>query len=329
MINGEDIYIKGQISSKLNYAINTYLIRALSLSDHKYKLIKVKAKKLNNQPLANIKAAATGISCGVDSLSTISTHIDLDNEFRIQYLTFFRAGAHGEYGGNLSKQIFERGLQHATQFANENNLPIIVIESNIMEVLQINFQSLHTLIHLSCILNLQKLISIYFYASSFRFDYYQLDGFNSSWDILILDLLETETIDFYSSASQYTRFERTEVVSNYKPSFKYLDVCLDPMNAILINCSKCEKCVRTLISLEMIGKIDEYKNVFDLQTYYSKKDQFIGALLISKNLNQTNQEIYLKLKKNSLIRSKHYFIATFTLFSNKWKQIKVKIKNLI
>ncbi len=322
MMNEEDIYVEGQVSTKLFYTINTYLIRALNLSDKKYKIIKVEAEKLNDQSFTTHKAAATGISCGVDSLSTIATHINLENDYRIKYLTYFKAGAHGVYGGTIANQIFERGLQHATAFANENNLPIIVVESNIMDVLKINFQSLHTLIHLSCILNLQKLVSIYYYASSFRFDYYELDGFNSSWDILILDLIETESLNFYSSASQYTRFERTEIVANYEPSYKFLDVCLEPINASLINCSKCEKCVRTLLSLEMIGKIDNYKNIFDLQTYYANKDQYIGELLINKNLNQTNKEIYFKLKQNDLIKIKHYILLISLFFSIKIKFLK-------
>lgn len=330
MINNEDIYVKGQMSSKLNYAINHYLIKAIRLSDDKYSIIRVKADKLTNHSFSNTRIAATGISCGIDSLATIADHEFEKNDFDLKYLTYLKSGAHGVFGGELSNRLFDKGYQHALNFSKELSLPIIVIESNIMDILKINFQSLHTIIHLSCVLNLQKLINTYYYASSFRYDFYELGGFNSSWDILILKLLETESTSFYSSASQYTRFERTELVSNYEPSYNYLNVCINQLEADKkINCSQCEKCIRTLISLEILNKIHNYEKVFDLKVYYANKDIFISELLCNKELNQTNKELYLKLKKEREIKIKHYIKSYLFRLKKKYIKYKKKIKSFL
>ena len=326
MKNGEDIYLKGTMSSRLYYALTTYLIRAIDLAYSDYQSIKIFPDNLSDKVFNTKNISVTGVSCGVDSFSTIATHLDLGNSFDLKYLTFFNAGSHGEFDGELAKEVCQKRLSNAKAYANSVNLSLIEIESNVMDVLEVNFQSLHTLIHLSCVLNLQKLIRTYYYASSFRFDFYTIYGINSSWDILILNLLETESNNFYSSVSQFTRFERTEIISKYEPSYKYLDVCTAPHIADKINCSKCEKCLRTQVSLELIGKLYRYKDVFNLKVYEQYKDKYIAGLVSKKNLNQINQELYLKLNSNGEIELKHYFMSTISLLRNKFYNLKRLLK---
>ncbi|KAA5822441.1 hypothetical protein FPF71_14955 [Algibacter amylolyticus] len=331
MKNNENISVKGQISARLHYTLNTYLIRALNLTDNTYNIINIEAERLNVNQLSNKEGfnVATGISCGIDSFSTIATHGELEkNEYAVNYLTYFKAGSHGIYGGEISNKIFEKGIDNAKKFAKEMNLPIIIIESNIGEIINIGFQKLHSILQLSCVLNIQKGISTYYYASAFRYDYFDISNEDTSgWDIILIQYLQTESLSFFSSVVQFTRLERTKLVANYKPSYNYLDVCLDSFNAKTLNCSKCEKCVRTMLSLELLGKIENYKNVFDLSVYKGVRDNFIGRLLLSKNLNQINQEIYLKLKLNNQIKFKHYVIAINICIFSKFNRFKKNIKN--
>ena len=41
------------------------------------------------------------------------------------------------------------------------------------------------------------------------------------------------------------------------------------------NCGRCLKCLRTLLALDILGKIDAYKDVFDLDEDYKRKDNYI------------------------------------------------------
>lgn len=47
---------------------------------------------------------------------------------------------------------------------------------------------------------------------------------------------------------------------------KHLNVCIVPENGVH-NCSCCSKCMRTLMPLEAMGKLDEFSEVFDLDVY--------------------------------------------------------------
>ena len=64
-----------------------------------------------------------------------------------------------------------------------------------------------------------------------------------------------------------TRMTKLKKVVDYVPSYRYLNVCLKDGD----NCGVCEKCVRTLLGLDALGKLDEYNQVFDTQ-YYKQND---------------------------------------------------------
>ena len=330
MLNNEDIYVKGQLSARLNYTLNNYLIKALNYSNPDFNEIKIIPDAINYENINIEKSAATGLSCGIDSISTITSHLNLKKNYKLNYLTYFNAGSHGFFGGEKSNQIYYKRLANIELFAKDIGLPLVKIDTNLLDVLNVSFQSIHSIIHASCVLNLQKMFNTYYYASAFRFDYFKFDkNDTSSWDTLILNMLSTESTSFFSSMSQYSRFERTKLISNNNISYKYLDVCTNTLNATKLNCSKCEKCLRTLLSLEMIGKLNEYNEIFDLQLYKSKRDNYIGALINKKDYNQINEEIYLNLKQRSLIKTKHYLISMKENINQNIKKFKSILKPVI
>ena len=49
---------------------------------------------------------------------------------------------------------------------------------------------------------------------------------------------------------------------------KYLHVC----NKDKTNCSKCSKCRRTMLALDFLGKLSDYREVFNLYYYYKHKN---------------------------------------------------------
>jgi hypothetical protein len=75
-----------------------------------------------------------------------------------------------------------------------------------------------------------------------------------------------------------TRVEKTELVSAYEPSYRHLNVCVDP-DYEGSNCSVCFKCRRTLLTLEMLGVVDKYSRVFDLKKYRSIRNGYLVETL--------------------------------------------------
>jgi len=309
MKRGEDLYIKGKISAKLFYNITTYLIPALKLSNNEFKFIKIIPDQLNDKNLNIYRATATGASCGIDSTATIIDHLDLDN-YSLNYLTYLNAGSHGQWNGEIAQKTYVNRLKKIREFSSKLELPLIEITTNIGEILGHDFQKAHSLRNLSCVLNLQTLFKTYYYASAYRFDFFKLDqNDTSSWDILITRFISTESLDFVSSMSQLNRIDRTKKVSEFKLAFDFLDVCTSPDLKGKINCSQCDKCMRTQLTLDLIGKLNDFDSVFYKEKYYKIKNKFLGKVIATRKNNQINLELYANLVQNKKINLNHYLYA--------------------
>src|SRR5882762_76870 len=75
MAQGEDVYINCPVSEKLYYNLSNYLIPALSLANPKLRPVKIVPIKLEHTSINAGNAVGTGFSGGVDSFSTIYSHL--------------------------------------------------------------------------------------------------------------------------------------------------------------------------------------------------------------------------------------------------------------
>lgn len=124
---------------------------------------------------------------------------------------------------------------------------------------------------------LQKFFSIYYYSSvGYKFSTLDLkdnDLHDSAYyDMFSLYMFSNDNLKLYSSCSTMSRLEKTKVVANYEPSYKYLDVCgLHPYS-----CMKCSKCIRTMFAFHILGKLDKYANTFDVNYFYSNYHMYLA-----------------------------------------------------
>lgn len=273
MKNGENIDIRGKVSTRLYYQIRHYVIPALNLANDEWEKIDIIANDLCDANYSLDSIAATGIFCGVDSFSTIYDHINEANAHTIDYLTFFNVGSHGDFNSKQASELFNNRMNLVKPYVKTTSKRLISIDSNLSELLMMNHQQTYTIRAVSCILNLQKLFRYYYYAATHRFDYYEItDKDMAYYEILLLSMLSTESTTFFSAVSQFTRVERTELITKYDSSFEFLNVCVSPENSMDgSNCSICYKCMRTQLTLDILGKLDLYDKVFDLEKYRAKK----------------------------------------------------------
>ena len=329
--NGCDLKIHAKVSEKLVYNLKHSLIPALCFANKGFHPIQIIASEVSSEDINNTNATGTGMSCGVDSFATYFQHMEENGSFNIDYLTYFNVGSHGDFGGDKSRNIFTDRLKHAVDFAKEVDLPLLYIDSNLSEVLRLNFQSTHTLRSLSCILHLQKLFKRYYYSSTYRYDHFKMSGKDTAYyDLLILPLLSTESTTFYSSLIDMTRVERTTFITDFSSTYKLLDVCTQPWEGIKLNCSKCHKCLRTLLTLDLIGELENYQEVFDLDVYGKHKEKFIGEVIATKRQDIFNKEIFDLLKKNKKIGLPQYqnvynYLTTRAI-NNLKKEVKSRLR---
>ncbi|SDS01503.1 hypothetical protein [Gramella sp. MAR_2010_147] len=318
---GHDLKLKGPISARLFYSLNHYLLDAFCLVNPNYKRIKIIPSSLCTSDFNVANTAGTGLSCGIDSFATYFDHKDEVSPYLIEYFTFFNVGSHGDNGGDKARKIFNERFNNVSQFAEKVNREVITVDSNLSEILKMKFQETYNLRTISCALLLQKLFKNYYYSSGTRFDHFAFNNKEiADLDMLIIPNLSTESTSFFVSALKYSRIERTKLISEFPQTFEHLDVCTHPYieGRDEINCSECYKCQRTMLTLEILGKLEFYAKVFDLNKFRKNKKKYIGWLLskkkkltldrelirVIKEMNQIDSEIYFYMIKNILYRQK-------------------------
>ncbi len=298
MKHGEDISIEAPISERLYYTLSRHFVKALSdlfPGSHKIQI----HCEIDSDHLENAGGVGTGLSCGIDSFCTVIEHTDnaCPPDYRLTHLTFFNVGASGDYGGEYARELFHQRIEAVRPCANELDLPLVTLDSNISEILNMNFVPTHTYRNVAGVLALQKLFKTYYYSSSdtlleFKFSW----PASGCYDIYSLDMLSTNDTKFYSSGEVYSRVEKTEIVATSPLSYRYLNVCV----AEETNCSRCHKCQRTMVALDIIGKLDKYKFVFDIEYYRNNRNKYFGKMLGGRKKDHYKMELYESAKSHGI-----------------------------
>ncbi len=329
MQNNEDIYIEGKMSEILYYNLNNYYIKLLSLSLSNLNEIKIFPKELDNGKSYYCKqAVGTGFSGGVDSFSTICQHMleDTPESYKITHFLFANVGSHGEFEPEKAKNLFNERYDLLKNYPEETGRNFIKLDSNLSEILNMKFTHTHTVRNASSALLMQKLFSKYYYSSGYKIDETKVqlvdkvsNGSIAYSDAIAQKYLCTETFSFISTSLQLDRVERTKLISNYEPTYKYLNTCVKDGT----NCSTCFKCCRTIFTLQLLNKFDKYKDIFNLETFNTKKNLFLASVISDKN-SIYNREI-LQLTKDTGYKFPFYlyilamYLWIFEKFKNSLK----------
>lgn len=293
---GEDIYVKGKVSEKLYYNLTNYYMDIIISVIPDFKKIKIIAENFTDGNDFKSKGKViTGFSAGIDSFCTIYDHSreDTPEGYKITHLLFNNVGSHGAFDSERAEELFKLRYSLIEGFSKDSNLDFIKINSNISELLKMKFNQTHVPRNISAVLMLQKLVGKYYYASGYRYqDTYVGKAENMAYsDPFSIHLLSTEHLDCISSGCQHSRVEKTRRVSHIPSSKKWLNVCVSPSHEGG-NCSACLKCGRTLLTLEILGEIDSYKNVFDLEKWNWAKNWYVPQVVLNrKNKDPLVEEI--------------------------------------
>lgn len=347
MFSGQNIIVNAPISEMLFYQIENNVTYTFSKVFEKG-IIKVKPESTIN-PIFNPTAVATGFSGGVDSFATALQHIyDVPNELKLSHLTLFNVGSYGnDY--EKSQDIFLDDLKRATEFSKSLKIPLVTIASNLNFFYNdkkqkiYNFSPRSTICLISAVLSLQKLFKHYFIASTGTIEEIKLnkhDQYYYEW--LITSFLSNTNSKIYIANGNFNRVEKTKYIVDNHLAIDGLYVCAaDIYNEkhntnfkkdSSPNCSECIKCQRTLITLDLLGKLDQFAERFDLNKYQKYKDSLFINVLANYKKDHFLKEIYnLVIETNYNIPIKYKIGAVLYQFRNKLAQIKIirKIYRLI
>jgi len=323
----EDITVECAMSEKLYYnLINSILFILSKIYGNK---INIHAEKLIN-PQYGGSGVGCGCSLGVDSLAAIFKHTpsSFNNEYeiasdsyRITHLTYFNVGAMGSANLEKAKESFEKDLQLVKSFAKIIGLPVVTLESNFALLYQdFNFDSSGDIRNFSAMLSLQKLFGKYLYGSSFPISDFKYDIEQTGYyESLLAPMLSTESTEIIIANPDMSRIDKTKFIVNNPLTQKYLYVCWKetiankwPNSEVAkikdkkLNCSHCDKCKRTLLAIDLLGKLPLYNESFDIPYWNSVKDQYIARVIVNRGNNVFYEELY------QLMQEKNYK-ATFNV----------------
>jgi len=316
LLKGLDIDSKIPISTSIYYSLINHYIPTLTNLNKNYKPIIYSGDYICDIVNSG-NAIATGMSRGVDSFTSFSLNYynDVPEIYKINTLTFFDIGSsQSSLTGKFSKKeiiefknrdiiksikkIEEERFNGASKVARElGGLPIIRISSNIQEVQNIKHKYVHSLRSISAVLSMQKYFKIYYFASTVDINATKIDHTDPSYyDLLTLNLFSTKATRFIQGDIAYSRLKKTDIISNIEISYNNLNVCWRDA----YNCGRCNKCIRTLVTLDFLNKLENYKNVFDINQYYKNRERNIAHVFINRKNDIFYKEIYWFYKKNKI-----------------------------
>lgn len=293
MSRGDDLIVEGSMSSRLYHNLVWFFIPMMAKAFPQYEPVKIIHSGLLNNCLKG-DGAATGFSGGVDSFAAIIQHLihEESPDYKITHFLFHHVGAHGHSNPEHARQLFRQRFKEVQGYSQEVGIPLVPVDSNLVEILPIDFLRMFMTLNASVLLILQNKFARYFYASS---EQYADCGVNKSdiigrFDPFAFHLLSTESLACISTGGQLSRVEKTALVSSYEPTYRYLNVCID-IHSHGKNCSVCSKCCRTLLTLELQGTIHLYEHIFDLDAYRKQRQNYIRNVVMKSGPGDIDYEV--------------------------------------
>lgn len=309
MITGSDIESVSPLSERMVFLITTHLIPALCTDESGYRKINIYGPT-TNKPYKNIGGIGTGMSCGVDSIYTLNKYRqkDIPSQFRLTHLTYYNMGAIFHPNRSEKKKytlkdfyettdrMSEEKRENAKMVADKENLSFIYVKSNLDSDYYRGAYG-HTGVYRNCAMTLalQGLFSIYYCSSggSNRFEFNLTEG-SQRYELVLCYCFSTEGLQFLIS-DHATRIEKIINIADYPIAQKFLDVCF-----CFNNCGKCSKCKRTLLTLDILGKLDKFGAVFNIDDFKKRRTEAYTWLLATKDGDVNNDDYSFAMANYSL-----------------------------
>ena len=257
----EDIEVRGPVSPRLAYNLKEYqhllhfrFPKVVSPVNIKYALL----KSLPDKP----GGVGTTFSGGVDSLFTLWKHLPQNQSnpgYQITHGIFIQ-------GFDIlpsEDQNFRFLYEKFNRAAAEIGIKLIPLETNSVSIIhqRLSIPYFYGSIIIGAGLSLAAGFGKFIIPSSW--DYKQLQKKAYTSDPLLDPFLSTDTLDVIHYGSTHQRVEKVEKIADWEVAQKVLWVCeFHKFEKDTWNCSRCEKCARTMIPIYALGKMDKF-NTFE------------------------------------------------------------------
>lgn len=257
MALGEKLTVRGAVSPRLAYGLEEYQQVFEKWFPNYFQHIEMTFGELAETVVKQDRlAAVSAFSGGVDSLYTLMTLLAPDQR-GIQKAISHCLFIHGFDVPLDDHDNFDWAVANFQETLQSLGVDLIPCETNLhaFSAGWLRWEHVHGSVLISAALNLSGLIGCFYIPSSF--DYLDLRPWGSS--PLIDYWLSTETMRVIHHQASRPRIEKLAALSKWEPAQNSLRVCtsIQDRNGVQ-NCSRCEKCVRTMTMLKVIGALEPF-----------------------------------------------------------------------
>lgn len=254
----EAIEVRGVVSPRLAYHMDEYQYLLNFRMPEAVTQVEIKYDQL--KPMA-VKPTGIGttFSGGVDSLFTLWKHISQNQpipDYQITHALFIL----GFDIVNADKSRYQSLYSRYSSALQELKVGLIPMETNLVSLIMPRMRFVHfygpVLIGSAHVFG--NLFNKFFIPSSR--DYEQLRSWTSTSDPTTDPLLSTNSLEIIHHGAAYRRVEKIEALSDWELAHNHLRICQSHyLGENTNNCSHCEKCVRTMIPIYALGKMDKFR----------------------------------------------------------------------
>lgn len=242
---GEDIFIEGNISGKLYNSLDK--IQDEYITYHPYlRKVKINANINNYIHVKEDSVTASFFTCGADSFYTLLKHESEIN--KIVYVHGFDVWLYEENFRSLM-------LDHLREVSKCFGKELVEVETNLHEFSDhfMNWDFYHCNALSSVAVLLSSDINKIYLGSAIQSRKFL------GWCVSDIDkLFSTEQIEIIPDGFESSRLEKIKYIASNNVVLDHLRVCIERASGNY-NCSKCEKCIRSMIPLYICGSLDKCK----------------------------------------------------------------------
>jgi hypothetical protein len=262
---GEQVKIHGDLSYRLAHGMRDYQRFQSTWKPSMFTNVELQYDGLRSRdPGEADGTVGTAFSGGVDSFHTLWTHLRQNEPYppyRISHclmINGFDPDADLANTGSFLKiqRLYERMLGRL-------GLELVVVRTNLLQFLGLVIQKQAFAAFVTApALVLGRLFSRYYVPSSYKFTL--LGPFPDGSHPMFDHLLSTETMQTIHDGGHLTRVAKTVAISRWPETYDLLRVCFKATGVqahrdAIANCCTCEKCVRTMTTLDIAGALQNYR----------------------------------------------------------------------
>lgn len=302
MSKGFDLQFEAPVTREIFFKVTRYLIPTLNACVPSRTAITVRAP-LADEPLPTAEGVGTGLSCGVDSLSTVYSFFAgpdaPPSPYRLTHLCFFNVGSPHLNRARVKTdatqgKVYDDRLASVRKSAQVIGLPLVVVDSNLRDFYPTTYHEVVTLCLSSAVHAVAKLFSVYYISSSVPVSSVTICKYVELAEPIILPMLGREGLSFFPSDAIMTRYDKIKQIADWSVARQHLHVCLRTS----ANDSRCRKCVSTMTALDALGALERFDTVFDVKQYHKNRARIWAKLawLPIKELRRNMREYMTQLR---------------------------------